>query len=1026
MQLAEFLSRLLPSAGRFISWYKTPSYTHQDSYPSLEALQGALEDLTDTPDVYFATAAFDPDTTGRSAAEVIALKAHRIDIDAGEAKYKKHGDKVYRTFKDAVADLKRAVAEGLPNPTMVIHSGAGLHLYWELDEPVSPQDWKPVAEKLKTLCTQLALRQDPAVTADAARILRPVGSLHNNGNRVRVLVDSGVTYTNDVLHAAIADELEDDPLAGPPPKGERNINDDVLLTEFRSPPTSLAKIAEHCGVVAEMRDTGGNIPEPLWRLVIGLAKHCDVDGRELVHEWSQGYEGYSAKETDDKMDRWETPPPLCTTFAAQSDKCATCKHRGTKVTTPKMLGWVSERPAEEPTAADTADAPPTVSLSDALGADDESSLPVPHRPDLFKKNKYSPFRLVVTPGGKCILVRETLAEVEDETGDKVKKLVDKIVSSRAFWVESATQPGAGPNEGSELLIGMLDKGLTKTFTLPAELLGDPKGLSRFLFAQGVNLGATHENSAASVHAADFLRLEVRKVQEAMRLVIRDRFGYRFHEGQMVCCQGEYTVYPDRTIRKTLVHQTLRSVSDALTPAALPPSKTGVWGPEVWATHVVPSAAAYIRFVKSMYFKPGFEIPRLALALGFASPFLMFFADVPFNERSGIPGVGLMVTLMSQRSGSGKSAVQEVIAAAFGGPSLKRSAKMTEIASMTLASAQSIYPFLVDETKSDPQHLVNMVYQAANGEGRIRARQDGSVAAAKPAFSCITMTSTNKPQRELLAAAQEATDATQVRLLELVFQGVPEYDDEAKQQFLTDMKTLHDKHSGSLGLRMALYAVSVGPEALSKRASDLQFQATTALGLSQEYRFYAKALGAVYMMHESLGKLSPFDLDELTETFKAAAGSAKAFVESQTRTPDELLEMMIADLSPRIAITKTWGALPLHPTAPLNPDVHQPIVGREVRDENAVYISADAIRKWCTERGESMRYLLDGLEASGAMAAKRRKIRITTGINNMVPQTGWYYKFETARESAHGSRGAAVVPLRPPPLEKRPEWGAVTS
>ena len=81
-----------------------------------------------------------------------------------------------RTQADAAVALKQFVrATGLPLPT-IVNSGGGLHVYWPLTEDVPAQDWVEHARKLKALCRTHNLGADPAITADAARILRVPGT----------------------------------------------------------------------------------------------------------------------------------------------------------------------------------------------------------------------------------------------------------------------------------------------------------------------------------------------------------------------------------------------------------------------------------------------------------------------------------------------------------------------------------------------------------------------------------------------------------------------------------------------------------------------------------------------------------------------------------------------------------------------------------------------------------------------------------------------------------------------------------
>jgi hypothetical protein len=136
-------------------------------------------------DAYHACASF-KDSTTRKAWNAKSLKALFLDLDCSEDKAEsKQG---YATKLDALKALKafyRSV--GLPSP-IIVDSGGGIHAYWPFKVAVPAADWKNVARILKALCKTLGLLTDPVVTADAARILRPVGSYNRKYDHPRRVV----------------------------------------------------------------------------------------------------------------------------------------------------------------------------------------------------------------------------------------------------------------------------------------------------------------------------------------------------------------------------------------------------------------------------------------------------------------------------------------------------------------------------------------------------------------------------------------------------------------------------------------------------------------------------------------------------------------------------------------------------------------------------------------------------------------------------------------------------------------------
>lgn len=106
----------------------------------------------------------------RTAANAAFVKCLYLDIDVGTDPSK------YSTQFEAVNSLVLFCRQvGMPKPT-IVNSGYGVHVYWPFVEAVTSQEWKPAAELLKRLTAHHGLKADPAVTADAARILRVVGT----------------------------------------------------------------------------------------------------------------------------------------------------------------------------------------------------------------------------------------------------------------------------------------------------------------------------------------------------------------------------------------------------------------------------------------------------------------------------------------------------------------------------------------------------------------------------------------------------------------------------------------------------------------------------------------------------------------------------------------------------------------------------------------------------------------------------------------------------------------------------------
>ena len=168
--IKQFYEKALPSQGVYcvakITSGNRVTQRFAESIDDVESLarQFALENAN----VYVALASFAG--YSRKAEDAQFLRSFFIDLDVGEEKAAV--GRGYATQGDAQSALQAFLPRvGLP-PPVVVNSGTGVHAYWLFDQDIPAAEWKPYAEKFKTLCLENDLHIDPVVTADLARILR--------------------------------------------------------------------------------------------------------------------------------------------------------------------------------------------------------------------------------------------------------------------------------------------------------------------------------------------------------------------------------------------------------------------------------------------------------------------------------------------------------------------------------------------------------------------------------------------------------------------------------------------------------------------------------------------------------------------------------------------------------------------------------------------------------------------------------------------------------------------------------------
>lgn len=312
--------------------------------------------------VFLAQASFNTPLS-RKKSNVCSVSSLWMDIDCGPTK-------PYPTQADGAKALKEfAKALNIHLPTVVI-SGNGLYAHLPLDTDLAPSTWEGLANLFKKCCVTSGIKIDPARSCDTASVLRPVSS-HNrkdpsNPKPVK-LVHQCAEYKTLELVQKLKQYLQQNNVVLEAPKKTNEVNLEFSIYDPNIKMNS-EPIERKCAQAAFVRTNPAMVSEPLWYATIGMLRYTE-NGREVCHEWSNGYAGYSREETDRKIDQHiagNIAPTTCAYFdQVNPGLCSSCKHCN-KITTPLQLGrqitkeFTPETPGEEFPLA-----PPGYSVTDA-------------------------------------------------------------------------------------------------------------------------------------------------------------------------------------------------------------------------------------------------------------------------------------------------------------------------------------------------------------------------------------------------------------------------------------------------------------------------------------------------------------------------------------------------------------------------------------------------------------------------------------------------------------------------------------
>lgn len=325
MDTLEFLQRVLPSEGFYVTTVINPDGTKQGFFSTVEELAASVVGLDQRGNnTYFGISSF-VEKGSRKQDNVRATKLLALDVDCGEGK-------PFADWKEGLRALAAFVdAAGMPKP-MIVSSGNGLHVYWVLDRELPPNEWKPLAEGLKQSAALHKFKVDAGLTANSALVLRPLGTRNpKNGKTVTLLMDADPISVEDLPASYLTSYKSIEP---------RSNLSESLRVESQFPPANPTLVVAKCQQINWAVNNQGEVPEPLWYDLLGVAAFCsDPDATAIA--WSENHPKFSAGQTVTKLQQWKnaaTGPTTCAKFDAdRPGGCKGCKFKD-KIGSPARLG----------------------------------------------------------------------------------------------------------------------------------------------------------------------------------------------------------------------------------------------------------------------------------------------------------------------------------------------------------------------------------------------------------------------------------------------------------------------------------------------------------------------------------------------------------------------------------------------------------------------------------------------------------------------------------------------------------------
>jgi len=943
MNTRDFFAKILPTQGIYVLSMLGGEKPFQRGYHTIDHLTAAADQFDQRGDVsvYHCCGSVAEIKKGmRREENMLAYRAIWADIDVGKDNDKNSYDTIEAAARAVNTALKTI---GLPKP-LIVKSGMGLHLYWPMTADMAKSVWHELASLLKAALEKAGLKQDPKVTADYCRILRPIGTHWRKAGEereVKLLRDAGPF---DVLKiAAILKQY-----VGNAPKQSRFAVTNDLKEERVYPDSSAVKVAEKCAAVREVAESQGNVTEPHWRGVLGLIKHC-IEGEPLAHEWSEGHPDYDHDDTQRKYESWSTPPPTCKYFEAETPACGDCPHRANGIKSPIRLGYTGTAKS----------APPPQPQQNMV----VQPATKPSRPTGFRWSGV--FMERQGPG----------AEEGDPPrwrpfADTCFDVINRVREADGTWViniEAVTRNGT-----------------KRHFAIPSRLTATPREFVTELAAREVYM--VGKKSDAQYDVADYVQEYVRELQRH-NLETRTYRSFGFHMDD----DGLAFVIGDKRI-------TAKGESEAICSDDIRED----WHVDFGRAGTVQQ---WVDMVDQVYNHRGMEPYQFAILAAFAAPLVYIHGTLGWNgipvALTGETSGGKTTTGQVGCSIYGHAGLFTISADKETGATNQSLVNM-------MGSMHHLPFVLDEASNYGGQDLATLLYSFSMGRGKDRMTAAGKPAKTGQGWKTIPIMTANVVLNELLALipAAHKAEATQVRVFEINMDKVKGNQRFSRQELNNMLQDdLLSNNYGKVG-RIYLKALIQNHDQV-KRMIDQEVRKDMPEELRDESdqdaseRFYYNLMADVMVAGRIAKKLGlvGFDMEGLRKWTARHIKLLRDERNGRKYTPEEHASHLLASLHSNTLVTRHYrdGRGKPQPEIPLR-EPRGELLARVATEDRRIMVSVKAINDWCAQSGIQPSQLRKKLEANGIvnefMTRSTPRAYLGKGTNIPGGQVRvWYFNYD---------------------------------
>lgn len=968
----DFLSAIVPDDGYtvFTTLEKNPnpdaknpkrSVFHWRSFHDGSAQAFIDKHRTGAVDLYYSMATFRSKGDaykGRTDDNVHLLKALWLDIDAGEEKFAKHPNDTYRNFDEAWAALQSWLDKAeMWEPTYIVSSGEGLHVYWALTRPVSPAVWRSLSAGLRKLARQHGLKLDAGVSMRMSGILRVPGTIHTkSGNTVRILAHDGGLLTVDQLREAIPFvDVSNDSEFGALPEHMRDDKSEIdEAWDLNQQKFSMQKLMDlslagkGCEQMALSYEDQKGTSYPLWRAALSIAATC-IDGDEWIHKISDQHPEYSEAYTEKIADGCRGMPYTCERWEdLDATPCESCPLRG-KIKSPIVLGRVIDEATPEQIIQLANERPQAPKVE--IKPEQEAKLTF-----LAKEIADTTVKPLALPKGYSYSVDGGLIRTKKDGEQDIIYRYPLLLLNRVY----------SQAEGEALIMQVnLPYDDPRIFQIPLSAMVSDDKLRSVCAANGVMV-TTKEQWGEIM---SFLR---RAADQSMDQRRADRqhqhYGWTDDMSAFVIGNTEYD--GEGNVRPMVLPQDEGRLDKAF--------------------HMSPDANIneFLKATKLIGTK-GLELSQFVIGVGLSAPLFQLM-----NLQ------GCLVHCWAPDSGVGKTTTTQLATALWGRPVVSGGTGLMALERDTatalyikLGQLNSIATMVDEITKRSGDELSDMVYAITQGRDKDRGQaQANKLRDNQGNWSMAIMSTGNRSVTQQLISMDSLSEALNARVIELNFSGTKSLWGPNMEHKAVVEATFHQAvttHAGTVG-RDFIRQVLANQMGIRQMFYDMEQECSTYFNFSQRERFWNNtvccALLAIRLGNE-LGYWD-FDIEAIKAKIRSVLCGTREKVEHGRVDGETLLAMFMAStMQNRLVINNSNNTLPS------NTSTGGTIGVREELDTGILRISDQFLRGWCDNNGKSVEQFYSQLQELGGYMARENLMRGLSATAEKVTEFVWVVRLK---------------------------------